>query len=292
MTRPPETPEDTAHRHTLEMRESLRRAGRTYLRYAENHDGRRYTIGVNDAQKRAKARADTDDLPKDLKKARPKLQDTYRALRALSDGRRDLPDPRVPAAEIVAWLDAHEIDAPNSIYTIGHALTDLKTLQLAWNADDAEGGWYFGRNPALPPAALPRENRQSERASTSAAAGYAGRRVGEGADLFSGATTMSKKRIWVPGVKDEYQKGVVVVTDAVTEAEVGVNERVGTMKVPTRLGTEFRCCAAVRGDLVRIDGKYAVVKLPGGHEVRTRILGDWHLEGLTEPADAEPTNAA
>lgn len=94
---------------------------------------------------------------------------------------------------------------------------------------------------------------------------------------------MSKNVIWVPGEKYE---GVVAVMDPITEEVVAVSEKTGTMKVPTRSG-KLSTAPAARGELVRVEGRYAVVKFPGGKQIKTRVLGDWQLAGKTEPDPEE-----
>lgn len=284
-----ETPEETAHRCAVELWESVRRAGRAKFRYAENVADAHITLGVGPIKGPVDEAA---DLPPDLRKARPSMRKTYRALRAMWDERKDAAEAEVWPSDVVAWLDKKFPDVDHSLDTVNHALKDLRTLRLAWVPDGR--GWRLGSartTLANAAATLPISVRQSEPSSTTAQTSYADRMAGAGARRVSEVRLMSKSVIWVPGEKYE---GVVAVMDPITEEVVAVSEKTGTMKVPTRSG-KLSTAPAARGELVRVEGKYAVVKFSGGKQIKTRVLGDWHLAGHTEPqpeeAEREPETA-
>lgn len=267
MIRSLETPEQTAHRCARELRESLRRAGRFYLKYAETVDALHVTIG---AKHPAKTTDDSADLPPQLRRARPSLRTVYRAVRDMRDQLG--PSSGVWPLQIVAWLDDREPDVAHSIDTVNHALRDLRSLTLACSEDST--GWRLGsRQPALP---IP--GGQCEPPSSEQISAYAQDMGERGVRRFTGGLAM-RRTIWVPGEKGEYG---VYVTDAQSEQAVAVGERIGEMQVPTWSG-KCRTVPAVRAELVRIEGKLAVVKLPGGASLATRILGEWQLEGKTAP---------
>ncbi len=267
-----ETPEQVARRAAREIRDALRRAGRDYLRYGETIDGLRLTIGVKQA---GKVDAESFDLPDELRVSRPSTRRVYRVLRELV-GANQVVRPSV----IEAHLREMDTESEPSLHTINHALRDLRDRGLAWS--HSERGWCLGREQETLPfftgpseatlqtASLPAPQNSPKRASR-------------------GASTVTKNVIWVPGEQSDYG---VVITDAVTEGAVAVTERVGEMQVTTRSG-RLRKVPAVRGELLRTEEPYALVRLPGGHQIRTRILGEWHTAGMATPeSDTPPDSGA
>jgi hypothetical protein len=268
-----ESPEQTAHRCIREIIASMRRAGLPRFHYAEVIDGLCYSFNVR-KDKGNPAASDTADLPKELKKARASMQNTYRVIRDL----RDKPDPEGKAevwpAGIVAWLDEHNIDPPNSVDTINHALHDLRILRLACSCPNV--GWYLG-------ARLPNEQRQPSEPSPAEVSEYASRMAEAGVRRF-GELAIVKQQIWVPGEKEEYG---IMVTDAQSEKQFAIRERIGEMRIPKRSGQLVKS-PAVRGELIRTNGNVAVVKFSGcGNPVTVRVLGAWQLQGLREPEAVE-----
>lgn len=265
-----ETPEQTAHRCARELRESLRRAGRHYLKYAETIDALHVTMGVKHPPKTVDTSA---DLPPQLRRARPSLRMVYRAVRDMRDQLGT--SACVWPLQIVAWLDDRDSQTAHSIDTVNHALRDLAVLKLACSEDPA--GWRLGTRQL----SLPISGGQSESPSDDELEEYALDMAGRGVRRFQAGGFAMKRLIWVPGEKSEYG---IVVTDASTEEAIAVSERVGEMQVPTWSG-KVRTVPAVRAELVRVDGKYVLVKLPGGHQLATRVLGDWQLEGRAAPEE-------
>jgi hypothetical protein len=266
----PETPEQFARRVLRELREVLRRSGRNYLRYKDTIDGLRLTIGAKQVEETVDPSL---DLPDALQIARPSTRQVYRALRGL----------RAMDATAAIWpgdLAKHlERICPStipSLDTINHALRDLRDRSLAWSHPDR--GWILGTHqPRLPFSA-----GQSDAPSASETRGYVERVADTSVCQFNREASVIKTRIWVPGEKSEYG---VVVTDPITEKAVAVSERIGEMKVPTRRG-KLASSPAVRAELLAVDGKHVVVKLPGGEKIHTRVLGDWQLKGFTSPDQA------
>jgi|GEM_PF-6635588 len=259
--------EETAHRCFRELRAAARRDKITRPKYAETIEGVRYSFTAR--RDTRPAPMDSDDLPKPLKNARPSLKNTYRALRALCDGRPSNPGVEVWPSDVVAWLDAQEIDAPNSVDTINHALRDLRTLRLAHSRPDS--GWHLG---------LLSENRQ---ASVSEIIAYCSDMADLGVRRFHGLN-ISRSFIWVPGEIDTLS-GQVMVTDDDTGRVVSGGEHIGKMQIPTRAG-RLSTVTAARGELVCADEKYATVKI-GGEKIKTRLLGEWQLRGLNAPDTRE-----
>jgi hypothetical protein len=259
-----ETPEQTADRCLRELREALRRAGRETLHYAREIDGRVMSVTAKLPKKTLDPAA---DLPPELRKAREAVRAAYRAVRDMRAERGDL--AAVWPSDVAEWLDARFPDAgPHPVEAVSRALADLRRLKLAWAPDPKAGrddrGWRLGSEQN----SLPLADRPSDEPVAATAGGRAARRF-----------VAPREMIWVPGERSEYG---LLVTDAVTEEVVAVAEKVGRMRVPTRSGSTT-AAAAVRAELVRVEGRYAVAKLPGGRQVRTRVLGDWHLAGRAEP---------
>lgn len=277
-----ESPEQTAFRCAKEIRDSLRRAKRRYLRYAIEIDDLRVTLG---AKKLRKTIDPSSDLPPELKRSRLSVRTTYRAIRDIRSERGE--DAEVWPSTIVAWLDARNPTTEHSIDTLNHALSDLRQLRLAWSPDpDSRDrrGWRLGS----PQLTLPILAGQTCRPDQIASGGYAP----QSADTFVGrlrSTSMTRRWIWVPGERDE-ESGAVVVTDARTDRSVGVTERTGSMQVPTRSGTLARVPAA-RGELVRTEGRYAVVKF-GTQQLAVRVIDEWQLRGLDSPEPEETSPGA
>ncbi len=266
--------DECARRCFREMRAAAARDKRERPKHAETIGGVRYCFTGRKSPESPDP-DDTDDLPRELKKARPSLRHTFRAISALTDANDDRAD-KLPVwtAEIVRWLDEQNIDPPNAISTTDHALRDLRSLHLAYSLPDS--GWRLGDGR------LPTENRQSP--STEIVA-YCSDMANAGVRRFGGFAM--KRTIWVPGERDEYT-GAVVVTDAETGRVYPGGDKTGEMSVPTRSG---RLCTvpAAKGELVGAEGKYLLVRVAGA-TVRTRNLGDWQLRGLTAPEmETEPT---
>jgi hypothetical protein len=269
-----ETPTETAHRILRELCAALARAGRVpgvgRFRHSETIGLDRFSINVVKDERPAHAR-DVDDLPPELKTARPSLRYAYRAVRALRDERG--PDAELWPSDVVAWLDAKQFDPPNSVDTVNHALRDLRTLRLVNH--DPDIGWSLG--VAVEP------NRQT---TTREPEAYASRMAGAGARRFQREGSSMKSYIWVPGEQGEY--GLVLI-DAVTEECIPPGEHVGEVRYESRTG-RMRTVPAARGELLRVEGKLAVARV-GNREVRTRVLGDWHLKGLTA-SEPEPASVS
>lgn len=267
-------------RHVRQIHQLLVAADKLSHSYGEDIDGRRVTIT---SKRRTVERREDPDLPPVLWDEPDSIRDAYRAVREMRETWPE--DKKLNPSDIKEWIERDDI-VPDSqpISTLNHALHELKELELAW--PHPTRGWVLGREQPR----LPFLDRQSDTPSAPELRSYCERMADAGVRRFtSGRPTVSKQRIWVPGEKDEYQRGVVVLTDAATEQLVGVSERTGTMRVPKRLGG-LRESAAVHAELLRVEGKYAVVKLPGvTAEFRTRVLGDWQIQGLDapEPEEAE-----
>lgn len=279
-----ETPEETADRCLRELRASIRRAGRKGdFYYGREVEGRAMSIADRVPKKTTDPAA---DLPPDLRRARESLRVAYRAVR---DMRAELgAGAALWPSDIVEWLDEKfPDDSPHSIDTLNHALKDLRKLRLAWAPEPSRTGDYLGWRLGSEQNVLPTGGRQSELSSTTARTGYAEVTAAEAASRTSEERPMrgfAKSVFWVPAERSEYGH---LVTDAVTQEVVAVTEKTGEMKVPTRTG-RLVTCPAVRAELIRVESRYAVVKLPGGKKVQTRVLGQWQLAGLAEP---EPETA-
>lgn len=272
-----ETPEQVASLALRVVRDALRRAGRTSVRVAEDIDGLRMTLGAKESPETVE---DNTDLPDSLRRSRPATRRVYRILREM---RAEGANARVMPADIEARFAADDATAEPSVDTINHALRDLRDRELAYSHPDR--GWVLGREQIR----LPFPAGQSETPSPAAAVAHTPSVACDSRTRFKGgASVFSKSYIWVPAERSEYG---VAVTDAASELTVVAGERLGEMKVVTRSG-RIRSTPAVRGELLRVEGKLAVVRLPGGAEVRTRVLGDWHLAGLTEPAPEPATTEA
>ncbi|VTR99156.1 unnamed protein product [Gemmata massiliana] len=181
---------------------------------------------------------------------------------------------------IEAHLREMDTESEPSLHTINHALRDLRDRGLAWS--HSERGWCLGREQETLPFFTGQSDVPLQTASPPTLQNSPKR-------ASRGASTVAKNVIWVPGESSDYG---VVITDAVTEGAVAVTERVGEMQIPTRSG-RLRKVPAVRGELLRTEEPYAVVRLPGGHQVRTRILGEWHAAGMSEPgADTQSGSGA
>lgn len=268
MTHHPESLEQLARRLIREVRDALRRENRRYLRFAETIDGLRLTLGARESEETVE---ESRDLPFALRVSRPATRQVYRALRSL---RGSLPgEAVVMPADVEARLRTDDPDTEPSRDTINHALRDLRDRELAWS--HPERGWCLGcEQPRLPISA-----GQSDRASAADCRAYAGLLADRGVRRFTTeGSAMSKQLIWVPGEQSEY--GVAVI-DAETEAATVVSERIGEMRIESRTG-RVRTVPAARGELLRVEGKHAVVRF-NGREVRTRVLGEWQLQGLTAP---------
>lgn len=270
-----ETPEQVAFRCVRDLRESLRNSGRTWLRYGITLDGLRLTVG---------SRIDEDseslfDIPPLLRPARPSTHRVYRALRDLRGERGS--DVAIMPADIRERLEQLDPDSEQSIDTINHALRDLRNRKAAYTRPDR--GWLLGTEQPR----LPNSGGQSDADCVSDFRGYLRDVANVGVRRFTeGEQAMPRTLIWVPGEKTE-EYGVIV-TDAKTESLVqAVDCKISTMQVPTRSG-RLTTVDAARGELLRVEGKYAVVKI-AGKQVAVRVLGDWHLKGLQAP---EPINAA
>lgn len=278
--KPAQGPEQITVRFATELCEKLRAAHRGTFRYSAHVGEVYFSLRVGPPRTPPD---ESPDLPPALRAAKESTRQTYRALVAL---RAEVGgDARVRPVELLAFLNEGRDDEA-SINTVNHALSDLKARRVAWS--HPARGWVTGCEQPT----LPFESRQSDSPSGTANAAYAGDGSGASARPFTseGSSMITKQRVWVPGERFEE---TVVVVDAVTEEAVGVSERTGFMRVPTRTG-RLTTVAAVRGDLVSAAGKLAEVRLPGGKCVRTRILGDWHLAGLTSPpiGEAGPTGVA
>lgn len=279
MLKTAETPEQAADRCLRELRDAMRRAGRDTLSYAREIDGRVMSVTVRLPKKTIDQSA---DLPPDLRKARHAVRAVYRAVRDLRAERGEL--AAVWPSDVAEWLDARfPDDTPHAAGTVTLALADLRKLKLAWAPDPKAGGddrgWRLGSEQNV----LPIADRSGEVVPVTPPTGPAARAT-DGSRRASRGIVMPREMIWVPGERSEYG---LLVTDAVTEEVVAVTEKVGRMRVPTRSG-RATSAAAVRAELVRVEGRYAVAKLPGGRLIRTRVLGDWHLAGDAEPdADDE-----
>lgn len=98
-----------------------------------------------------------------------------------------------------------------------------------------------------------------------------------------------KPQIWVPG--EESENGVVVF-DLFDEAKnTLIPEKGGTMTLVSRTG-RVNTVKAVKGEVRKVetdarDRRIAHVRFKTGATVRTLVLGDWHLAGLTEPGRSE-----
>jgi hypothetical protein len=268
-----QTPEQIARRLVRELWSSLRAAGRSYLRYGETIGDLRLTVA---ARYVAETACDAADLPAELRCSRPSTRQVYRVLRDIRRERGEA--AAVMPADIEQWLRDRQPDEP-SRDTINHALRALRDREVAWSSPG--GGWRIGREQPR----LPISSRQSDGPSGVSCAAYTEVLAGAGVRRFTEAPSMLRQRIWVPGEKSEYG---VVITDAITEACIAVAERIGEMRVPTRSGRLCKMPAA-RGELVGVEGRYAVVKFPGGHRINVRVLGDWHLAGLTSPTEDSGT---
>src|SRR5262245_34117043 len=129
-----ETPEETARRAMRELRDSLRRANRRYLRFAEDIDGLRMTCGA----KRPEQPVDISrDLPPELLLARRSTHLIYRALRSLLVDATT--ETKIWPADIQRFLLELDPKSDPSINTINHALQDLRERELAWS--HVERGW-------------------------------------------------------------------------------------------------------------------------------------------------------
>lgn len=267
------TLEETLDRHAREIFEALQAAGRVSFKHGWDFGNRRVTIGLKLTDETVER---ADDLPVALWLAAPKTRDVYRALGAIRAEAG--PDAAVGPARIKAYLERDDITpGSESIHSINNALQDLRKKEVAWSHPDR--GWVFGR--AQP--TLPFSGRQTDGPSQEQLRSYCVGMADAGVRRFE-ESAVPKSQIWVPGVeKNEYG---VIITDARTEAAIAVTERTGEMRVPTRSG---RLCTmpAARGEVVKRDGPFATVKFAGGQKATVRILGDWQLEGLTAPPEAE-----
>ena len=278
-----ETPEQLCQRLARIVRDVLRRTDRTALRYAEDIDGLHITIG----SKRSTETVDDDpDLPPVLRLARPATRAVYWVLHDL---RADLgTEARVMPADIMARQ--RELDPGGdepSRDTVNHALSELRAKEVAWS--HPRFGWIFGREraslPGLESVRVPVSAGHSGAAPRAPEPGYASGTACDSRTRTAGARAMTRTHIWVP--TEDSDNGLVVV-DAVTEMVHPATDRIGKVTYETRTG-RTRTVAAVRAELLRVEDRYAVVRLPGDSEVRTRVLGEWQLRGLTSP---EPTSAS
>ncbi|AWM40347.1 hypothetical protein GobsT_11740 [Gemmata obscuriglobus] len=238
----------------------MRRHGRERLRESLNLDGVRITLGAR--AEAADPDASTADLPPELgAKPSPALRRAFRVLRRLREERG--PEAVIRAGEVAERWARDYPNKPPKKDTVKQALRQLRQRHVAYSSDAR--GWVFGRQqgtlfpapepePAPPPPARPKPRPPA-------------------------------RTVWVPG---ELEGEAVVVTDARTEQTCEVPGGPGArLEVASRSG-RVRAVPAVRGELLGRDGPLALVKLPTGEKVYTRVLGDWHLDGRLGPeADAD-----
>lgn len=264
------TAEQFAAGFAAQVRDIFRRSGRSRpLKFGTTADGFRVTVTA-----RYVAEPDgVSDLPPVLRTARPAWQRTFRALKAIRAGEGT--GPTVMPADIADWIKAAKEPAL-SIDTINHALDELRKLKLVWRHPDSR--WQVGEEQKILPFSGEQEIPPTPPDPVAYSSGTDDAGVGRSA---SGRLSMAKQLIWVPGEKNDYG---IVIEDAVTEEPVLATDRHGEMQVPDRNGRLSKRDAA-RVELVRVDGRYAVVKV-GGKEVRVKNLGEWQLKGLTAPEHA------
>ena len=252
-----DSPELICYRFAREIRASLRRLGRNNLRYSEDLDGLKITIGGKRSNETV---VDSPDLPVELRVARQSARDVYVALRELRAEQGDA--VKVMPADIVERLRQLKPHVDPSRDTVNHALRDLKDRELVWS--HLERGWLIGRAQGV-----------------LFSAGHSDRPSPEPV-VRSRSAPPAKQHIWVPAEQGDY--GLVVV-DPLTEEAVAVTDGVGEIQFESRSG-RIKTSPAARVELVKLDGKYAVVKI-AGQEIRTRVLGDWQIRGLTAPEEIE-----
>ncbi|WP_148087942.1 hypothetical protein [Gemmata obscuriglobus] len=248
-------------------------------------------------------------LPRKVRRTSDKVQDVYRAFVAIWNDPNRRPDPIMPKP-IRTWLLAEYAraepdktqrkDAPRS--SIQHALSDLQELGIIHQHGD--GGWVMGPRPEPKQGTItddegvPNENGTHsplEQAATITHASHVG-----GADVVpprTGAQDMFGKLIWVPGEKDDFETGGLVITDDTGTSHLaeGKQERV---RYSGRTGRPA-APLAVRCELVTVDDsgrhKVAVVKIKGPEgtkQIRVRVLGDWQLAGRMSDREEPATLAA
>lgn len=124
----------------------LHAAGRDKLRRALVARGMRVCVTVRPETGEQAIQA--DDMPAKLASERPATRRVYAIIR---DARQTEGGDSVALwpVDIVRISGQHDRDSEMSVYTVGHALTKLRKLELAFASDPL--GYHLGkRQPALP----------------------------------------------------------------------------------------------------------------------------------------------
>jgi hypothetical protein len=276
-----ETPEQVCTAFGRRLALALRRANRTHLRWSADLFDLHITVGSR-AQREGEGTVD-EAVPECLRDAPNSVRGVYKvivALRAELGG-----DVRVTPAQIVqrqqADWDAAGVFQFASIHTVNHALADLRECGAVHTTKTR--GYLLGPEPVTVPsqlridfgARLPFSRRQSGNTCTPDEIGHDAHVEHDSRAWHQEAFAM-KTYIWVP---IDPESGAVI--DARTDKRHAPNEKVGEIKFFDRVG-RLKTRDATRAELVRVEDKYAVVRL-GREHVRILILGDWHVAGDTAP---------
>ncbi|HEY1190142.1 MAG TPA: hypothetical protein VGE74_21025 [Gemmata sp.] len=306
MIRPEDKPEDLCKWFTPILAQSLRLRNRSFLRYSDDREGLHITIGSKEADEETE---DNDPaLPDELKrKTRPKHREVFKILAELWAERDGMPDSEtcVMPVDIIErqWVwhqremppGQNAPEPPRS--TVMTALAELRTREVVYQ--HGTRGWVIGRKQARLTdgvESVPREKGYTSAVEPAPIVSQTARVARDCREHASRELSMYGKQIWVPGEKDDFQTGGLIVTDADGNTHLleGKQERMRYAGSSGRLAAPF----AVKCDLVTVEdaGRYQIahvkVRTPDGRkQIRVKVLGDWHIEGRLSDR-AEPAALA